>query len=133
LKLHKILRKTTDASGLPSKNCLQLHTREQEWDPPSPEFPTCANILITLINVVYDNSRPCWTIAKESARKEETAKTTITEPPSNEEFREHRRWKRKPPDDAETRTKKPATSATGVNDPQLQSKPEFPPGNCLPH
>jgi hypothetical protein len=52
-------------------------------------------------------------VLKESAAKGETAKITITEPPSNEEFREQRRRTRKPSDDAD-KTKKPATFATGI-------------------
>jgi hypothetical protein len=35
-------------------------------------------------------------VLKESAAKGETAKTTITEPPSSDEFRGERRRKRKP-------------------------------------
>jgi hypothetical protein len=63
-------------------------------------------------------------VLKESGDKGETAKITTTEHPSNEEFREQRRRKRKPSDDANKITKKPATSPTGVNDPQLRSKDE---------
>jgi hypothetical protein len=68
-------------------------------------------------------------VLKQSAAKAKTAKTTITVPPSLQEFREQRRWKRKPTDDADKRAKKPTTSTTGVNDSQLQSKPEVPTGN----
>jgi hypothetical protein len=49
---------------------------------------------------------------------------TTTERPSNEEFREQRRRKRKLSNDTDKRTKKPATSATGVKDPQIRSKNE---------
>jgi hypothetical protein len=65
-------------------------------------------------------------VLKESADKGETAKTTITVPSSIEEFREQRRRKRKPTDDADSKAKESTTSTTEVNDPQLQSKPEFP-------
>jgi hypothetical protein len=65
-------------------------------------------------------------VLKESAAKGVTAKTTITAPPSIEEFREQRRRKRKSSDDADKRTKKPTTSTTRDNDRQLQSKPEVP-------
>jgi hypothetical protein len=68
-------------------------------------------------------------VLKESTAKEETAKATITKSPSNKEFREQSRRKRKPSDDADKRTKKPATSAMGVNDPQLQLKDEVPTRN----
>jgi hypothetical protein len=65
-------------------------------------------------------------VLKERTSKGETDKTTITAPPSNEEFREQRRRKLKPTDDADKRVRKPTTSTTGVNDPQLRSKPEVP-------
>jgi hypothetical protein len=52
------------------------------------------------------------TVLKEVAAKGETAKITITEPPSNAEFLEQRRQKRKPSDDANKRVKKPVTSTT---------------------
>jgi hypothetical protein len=68
-------------------------------------------------------------VLKESADKGETAKTTITEPPSKEEFCDQKRRKPKPSDKADKRTKDPATSATGVNDPQLRSKDEVPTRN----
>jgi hypothetical protein len=68
-------------------------------------------------------------VPKESAAKVETDKTTITALPSIEEFREQRRRKRKPTDDADERAKKPTTSTTGVDDPQLRSKPEVPTRN----
>jgi hypothetical protein len=45
-------------------------------------------------------------ILKESAAKEGTAKTTITGPPSIEEFREQRRRRRETSDDINVRTKK---------------------------
>jgi hypothetical protein len=48
LKLHKILRKTSSASSLPNKNWPKSPTRVQEWDPPSFEFPTCANTCSSL-------------------------------------------------------------------------------------
>jgi hypothetical protein len=65
-------------------------------------------------------------VLKDSAAKGETAKTTITAPPSIEEFREQRTRKRKPTDDADKSAKKPTTSTTGVNDPQFRSKPQGP-------
>jgi hypothetical protein len=43
LKLHKILRKTTNASGLPSKNWPKSPTGVHEWDPTPSGFQTCAN------------------------------------------------------------------------------------------
>jgi hypothetical protein len=43
LKLHRILRKATNSSGLPSKNCSNLPTTVQERDPPSFGFLTRAN------------------------------------------------------------------------------------------
>jgi hypothetical protein len=63
-------------------------------------------------------------VLKQSAAKGETTKTTITGPPSIEEFREQTRRKRKPSGDTNMRTKKQATSAT-VNGPQLRSKDEL--------
>jgi hypothetical protein len=63
-------------------------------------------------------------VPKESAAKAETAKTTMTAPPSVEKFREQRRRKQKPTDDANKRAKEPTTSTTGVNDPQMQPKPD---------
>jgi hypothetical protein len=68
-------------------------------------------------------------VLKESAAKGKKAKTTNTKPPSNEEFREQRRRTRKLSDEANKRTKKPATSATSVIDPQLQSKDAVPTRN----
>lgn len=65
-------------------------------------------------------------VPKESAASGETARTTITESPSNEEFSEHSRQKRRPSDNADKRTKKPATSTMGGNDPHLRSKDEVP-------
>jgi hypothetical protein len=65
-------------------------------------------------------------VLKKSTAKGETAKVTITEPPSNEKFREQKRQKLKPSDDADKSTKKPAISATGVDAPQLRSKDEVP-------
>jgi hypothetical protein len=71
------------------------------------------------------------TVPKESAAKGETAKTTITTPPSIEEFREQRRRKPKPTDDADERAKEPTISITEVNVPQLLSKPEVPTPNLF--
>jgi hypothetical protein len=68
-------------------------------------------------------------VLKESAAKKETAKTTITAPPSTEEFHKQRRQKWKPIEDAGKRVKKHTTSTTGLNDPKLQSKPEAPTQN----
>jgi hypothetical protein len=69
-------------------------------------------------------------VLKQSAAIGETAKTTITTPPSIEEVREQRRRKRKPTDDADKRVMKPTTSTTRVNPPpRLQSKPEVPTRN----
>jgi hypothetical protein len=70
-------------------------------------------------------------VLKESAAKGETAKTTITAPPHNDELREQRRRKRKSSDDADKSAKKPKTSTTGVEDPQLRSKDEVPTRNCF--
>jgi hypothetical protein len=63
-------------------------------------------------------------VLRENATNGETAKTTITAPPSIEEFHEQRRRKLKSTDDSDERAKKPTASTTEVNDPQLQSKPE---------
>jgi hypothetical protein len=68
-------------------------------------------------------------VLKKSTAKGETAKVTITERPSDEKFREQKRQKLKPPYDVVKKTKKPATSATGVNDSQLLSKDEVPTWN----
>jgi hypothetical protein len=67
-------------------------------------------------------------VLKQSAAKGETTKTTITAPPSIDEFSEKRR-KRKPTDDANERAKKPTTFTTEVSDSQFQSKPEVPTRN----
>jgi hypothetical protein len=75
--------------------------------------------------VIYD----LMAVLKESAAIGETAKTTITIPPSKEEPREHRRRKRTFSDDADERTKKLALSATGVNSPKLRSKNAVPTPN----
>jgi hypothetical protein len=61
-------------------------------------------------------------VSKESAAKEVTAKITITKLPSNMEFCKQRIPKWKPSNNTNKRTKKPATSALGVSDPQLLSK-----------
>jgi hypothetical protein len=68
-------------------------------------------------------------VTEENAAEGETAKTTVTGRPSIEDFREQRRRKREPTDDVDKRAKKPATSTTGLNDPQLQLKDEFPTRN----
>jgi hypothetical protein len=57
---------------------------------------------------------------KEGAVKGETAKTTITETSSIEEFREQRRRKQKPTDEVDKRAKKPTISTMGVSEPQLR-------------
>jgi hypothetical protein len=54
--------------------------------------------------------------------KEVTAKITITKLPCNMEFHKQRIPKWEPSNDANKRTKKPATSSTGVSDPQLLPK-----------
>jgi hypothetical protein len=61
-------------------------------------------------------------VVEESAFKEETPKTTITAPPSIEEFREEERRKRKPTDDADKRPNKLAKSTADVSDPESLSK-----------
>jgi hypothetical protein len=71
-------------------------------------------------------------VVKESSSQGETAKTTITAPPSIEEFPKQERRKRKSTDDADKRIKKPATSTTGVNNPQLRPKDEAPIWNFAP-
>jgi hypothetical protein len=67
-------------------------------------------------------------VLEQSAAKGETAKTTITAPPSIEKFREQRRQKRKLRGDDDTRAKKP-TSNTGDKDPptavETSSYPDF--------
>jgi hypothetical protein len=78
----------------------------------------------------------CWNVHRDATQlggsvqrercQRETLKTTITAFPSIEEFREQRGRKRKPADDADKRVKKPTTSTLGVNDPQLELKPEVP-------
>jgi hypothetical protein len=84
--------------------------------------------LYSAVNGVYTEVlHDLTTVLKESIARGGTAKTTITEPSSNEEFREQKRRKRKPSDDADKRTKKPAKSATGVNHPQLRSELLRPP------
>jgi hypothetical protein len=68
-------------------------------------------------------------VLRGSAANEETAKTTITAPPSIEEFRERRRRKLKSTDDSDERSGKRTVSTAGMNDPQLRSKPEVPTRN----
>jgi hypothetical protein len=63
------------------------------------------------------------------AAKGETAKTTITVPPSIDEFREQRRRKWKSADDVDKRVKKPGPFTMGINEPQLRSKDEVPTRN----
>jgi hypothetical protein len=75
----------------------------------------------TYTDVLHD-----LTALKQSAAKAETARTTITEPPSNEEFRDQRRQMQKPKDNTNKRVKKPTTSTKGVNN---QSKPAVPTQN----
>jgi hypothetical protein len=70
--------------------------------------------------------RDLMSVLKDSAAKGEAAKPNITEPPSNEEFHEQRRRKRKPLCNSNKRTKKPAASTMRVNGPQLRSKDEVP-------
>jgi hypothetical protein len=55
-------------------------------------------------------------VLKEGAAKGETAHTTITAPPSIEEFREQRRRKQKPTHDADKRATKHTTSTTGYTE-----------------
>jgi hypothetical protein len=90
------------------------------------QFPKGKQLYSALYGVYTGVLHDLTAILKWSAAKGETAKTTITTPPSMEEFREQRRRKRKPTYDADKRAKKPTTSTTGINDPQLRSKPEFP-------
>jgi hypothetical protein len=71
-------------------------------------------------------------VVKESSSQGETTSTTITAPPSIEEFPEQERRKRKCTDDADKRIKKLATSTTGVNNPQLRPKDEPPTRNFAP-
>jgi hypothetical protein len=89
------------------------------------QFLKGKQLCIVLYGVYTEVLHDLTPVLKESAVKEETVKPTITEPPSMEEFREQRRRKRKPTDDADKKAKKPITSTTGVSDPQLQSKPEI--------
>jgi hypothetical protein len=86
--------------------------------------------LYTSLYAVCTEVLPDFTaVLNESAAKGETAKTTITEPPSKEKFRKQSRRKREASDDADKRTKKPATSAKRLNGLQLRSKGEVPTRN----
>jgi hypothetical protein len=78
--------------------------------------------------VLYD----LMTVVKESSSQKETANTTITAPPSIEEFPKQERRKRKSTDDTDKRIQNPATSTTGVNNPQLRPKDEAPTRNFAP-
>jgi hypothetical protein len=82
-----------------------------------------------LYGVYTDVLHDLTAVLKESAAKEETAKTTITTTPSMEEFHEQRRRKRKPKVDAHKMAKKPTSSTTGVKDPKLRSKTDVPTWN----
>jgi hypothetical protein len=68
-------------------------------------------------------------VLRESAANGETTKTTTTALPSIEEFHERRRLKLKFTDDSDERSGKRTVSTAGMNDPQLQSKPEVPTRN----
>jgi hypothetical protein len=68
-------------------------------------------------------------VLKECAAKRETAETTITAPPSIEEFHGQIRRKWKPTDDADNRAKKPTKSTTAVNELQSLSNSEVPTRN----
>jgi hypothetical protein len=64
MKLYKILSKSTNTSGLPSKNWPNSLISVQGWGLPSSGFSACANTcLVTLINITCNNNRPCLTIA----------------------------------------------------------------------
>jgi hypothetical protein len=60
-------------------------------------------------------------VLKEGATNGETAKTTITAPPSIEEFREQIRRKRQSTDEANKRAKKPTTSRRHTDRQQHQA------------
>jgi hypothetical protein len=68
-------------------------------------------------------------VLKDSAVKVETAKATITE--TSEKFREQRSREWKHSDNADKRTKKPATSAAEVNDSLMCSMDEVPTRNLF--
>jgi hypothetical protein len=71
--------------------------------------------------------RSVWSVHRGAIRLD--AKSKITAPPSIEELREQIIPKRNPPDEAHERAMKPTTFTTGVNGPQLESKPEVPTWN----
>jgi hypothetical protein len=98
------------------------HGGNQEESPPASERK---QLYRALCGVYTEVLHDLTAVLKESAAKGETAKTTITAPPSIEEFREQRR----PTDDADKRAKTLITSTAGVNDPQLRSNPEVPTRN----
>jgi hypothetical protein len=69
-----------------------------------------------LYEVYTDVLHDLTAILRESVAKGKQKKSTITAPPSNEEFCEPRRRKLEPTDDADERAKKRTISTTGVND-----------------
>jgi hypothetical protein len=72
--------------------------------------------------VLYDLTA----VLKESAGEGETADTSITGPPSIEEFREQRRRTRKPTDDTDKRAKKPTHTPRESTTPNCsRSHPEL--------
>jgi hypothetical protein len=67
----------------------------------------CKQLYSALYGVYTDVPNDLTTVLKKSAAKGETSKTTVTESPSNKDFRGQRRRKHKPTDDANKRVKKP--------------------------
>jgi hypothetical protein len=84
------------------------------------------NLYSDLYGVYIEVLHDLTAVLKENAAKRETAKTTITAPPSIEQFHEKRKRKRKHNEDADKRAKKPTISTTEVNDFKLHSKSQVP-------
>jgi hypothetical protein len=85
-----------------------------------------------LFGMYTDVLQDLTAVLKESAARGETAKATITAPPSVEEFREQRKCKRKPADDAYKRAKNLKIATTGVNDPNCSRNLRCRPINSSP-
>jgi hypothetical protein len=99
----------------------------------SPQFRKGKQLYSALYGVHTEVLHDLTAVLNESAAESGTVKTSITAPPSIEEFREQRRRKRKPTDNADKRAKKPTTSTKGVSDVNCCRSLKFPPGTSSSH
>jgi hypothetical protein len=122
--MERVRRALTAIAHLTAKS--EMDSNRPKYGGYQEECPRASELYSALHRVYTEVLHDLTAVLKESAAKGERAKTTITAPPSIEEFCKQRRRKRKPTNDADKRAKKRTISTTGVNDPKLQSKPKIP-------